>query len=101
MERRNFLNGLALGASGLLLPVGRNAWAASGDQPTKRKLIVVMLRGAVDGMNVVAPVGDAQYRVLRPDIGLAMPGEEGGALALDGYFGLHPALSSLMPLWQQ
>ncbi|MFS2021645.1 DUF1501 domain-containing protein, partial [Massilia sp. CT11-108] len=71
--------------------------AAAG--PTNKKLIVVMLRGAVDGLNVVAPVGDGNYLRLRPTIGLAAPGMEGGALDLDGYFGLHPALASLQPLW--
>jgi uncharacterized protein (DUF1501 family) len=60
-----------------------------------------MLRGAVDGLNVVAPVADENYLRLRPTIGLAPPGTPGGALDLDGYFGLHPALASLQPLWQQ
>jgi uncharacterized protein (DUF1501 family) len=98
MRRRDFLN--ALGA-GILLPVGRGAWAVSAPAagPTNRKLIVVMLRGAVDGLNVVAPVGDENYLRLRPMIGLAAPGMEGGALDLDGYFGLHPALAGLQPLW--
>ena len=98
MRRRHFLN--ALGA-GILLPVGRGAWAVSAPAagPTNRKLIVVMLRGAVDGLNVVAPVGDENYLRLRPTIGLAAPGMEGGALDLDGYFGLHPALAGLQPLW--
>ncbi|MES2129321.1 MAG: DUF1501 domain-containing protein [Pseudomonadota bacterium] len=100
MDRRNFVRALAAGTS-LLLPLGRSAWAATTAAPTKQKLIVIMLRGAVDGLNVVAPVGDANYRVLRPNIGLAMPGQEGGALALDGYFGLHPALAPILPLWQQ
>jgi uncharacterized protein (DUF1501 family) len=100
MKRRDFLTTMAAGAS-LIVPVGRNAWAATADSPTRQKLIVVMLRGAVDGMNVVAPVGDANYRRLRPTIGLNAAGAEGGALDLDGYFGLHPALSPLMPLWQQ
>lgn len=98
MRRRHFLN--ALGA-GILLPVGRGAWAVSAPAagPTTKKLIVVMLRGAVDGLNVVAPVGDDNYLRLRPTIGLAAPGMDGGALDLDGYFGLHPALASLQPLW--
>lgn len=101
MQRRHFLNALALGA-GILLPVGRSAWAVSAPaaNPTGKKLVVVMLRGAVDGLNVVAPVGDENYLRLRPTIGLAAPGMEGGALALDGYFGLHPALASLQPLWR-
>ncbi|MDM5178119.1 DUF1501 domain-containing protein [Massilia sp. DJPM01] len=100
MQRRDFLSSMAAGAS-LLVPAGRNAWAASGDSATRQKLIVVMLRGAVDGLNVVAPVGDPNYRRLRPTIGLEPAGAEGGALDLDGYFGLHPALAPLLPLWQE
>lgn len=100
MYRRDFITSLALGA-GLAVPVGRSAWAAAGDAPTQKKLVVVMLRGAVDGLNVVAPTGDANYLRLRPTIGLAAPGMEGGALDLDGYFGLHPALSQLGVLWQE
>jgi uncharacterized protein (DUF1501 family) len=45
----------------------------TGDSPTRKKLVVVMLRGAVDGLNVVAPVGDENYLRLRPGIGLASP----------------------------
>ena len=98
MDRRDFIHGIG---AGLLLPLGRHAWAATADTPTRQKLIDIMLRGAVEGMNVVAPVGDANYARLRPTIGLALPGQEGGALDLDGYFGLHPALTPLLPLWQQ
>jgi uncharacterized protein (DUF1501 family) len=108
MQRRDFLNSLAAGA-GLVIPLGRHSWAATSagadsganTSATGRKLIVVMLRGAVDGLNVVAPVGDANYARLRPTIGLAQPGQDGGALKLDGYFGLHPALAPLLPLWEQ
>ena len=100
MKRRDFLNSMALGA-GLVVPVSRSAWAATSANPTRHKLVVVMLRGAVDGLNVVAPVGDDNYLRLRPTIGLSAPGLEGGALDLDGYFGLHPALAMLQPLWQQ
>lgn len=100
MKRRDFLNSMALGAS-LVVPVSRSAWAATTGNPTRKKLVVVMLRGAVDGLNVVAPVGDDNYLRLRPTIGLGMPGVEGGALDLDGYFGMHPALAQLQPLWQQ
>jgi len=108
MQRRSFLHSLAFGAS-ILVPVGRSAWAASSSSissnsaasPTGKKLIVIMLRGAVDGLNVVAPVGDENYLRLRPTIGLALPGMDGGALDLDGYFGLHPALAALQPLWAE
>lgn len=113
MNRRNFIHSMAAGA-GLMIPLGRHAWAAplaaagrdgaadgaaGGD--TRRKLIVVMLRGAVDGLNVVAPLRDPNYARLRPGIGLALPGQDDGALELDGYFGLHPALLPLLPLWQE
>ncbi|WP_370454218.1 DUF1501 domain-containing protein [Herminiimonas sp. KBW02] len=92
-----------MAATGLLIPVGSSAWAAAGDAQTanKRKLIVVMLRGAVDGLNVVAPYGDPEYARLRPTIGLAAPGQDNGALDLDGYFGLHPALAPLQTLWNE
>ena len=102
MHRRNLLKLMAITGS-LVIPVGRQAWAAVGNDgtATRRKLVVVMLRGAVDGLNVVAPYGDANYARLRPTIGLARPGQEGGAIDLDGYFGLHPALLSLQPLWEQ
>jgi uncharacterized protein (DUF1501 family) len=102
MNRRNFMQTMAASAVSLL-PVGRHAWAARSQQasPMQRKLIVILLRGAVDGLSVVAPYGDANYYRLRPTIALPRPGQENGALDLDGYFGLHPALVSLQPLWQQ
>jgi len=101
MQRRDFLNALAAGA-GLTIPLGRQAWAATAaGGVTGRKLVVVMLRGAVDGLNVVAPLGDPNYAVLRPTIALAAPDKEHGALDLDGYFALHPALAPLMPLWRE
>lgn len=100
MKRRDFLQSAAAG--GLLLPFGRQAWAATSPNgtPTKNKMIVVMLRGAVDGLSVVAPHADANYYRLRPAIAVPRPGQENGAIDLDGYFGLNPALSTLQPLWQ-
>ncbi|HTD05433.1 DUF1501 domain-containing protein, partial [Undibacterium sp.] len=102
MKRRDFLFTCAAGA-GLAVPVGRQAWAISNAEASDngRKLIVIMLRGAVDGLNVVAPYADANYLRLRPTIALGKPGQENGVLDLDGYFGMHPALVDLQPLWQQ
>lgn len=99
MKRRDFLASAIAGAS--VLPFGRFAWAAGAPDgaPTKHKMIVVMLRGAVDGLSVVAPYGDANYYRLRPNIAVPRPGQENGAFDLDGYFGLNPTLSSLQPLW--
>ena len=103
MQRRIFLKSMAL-SSASLIAIGNDAWAASTSataRPDQRKLIVVMLRGAIDGLNVVAPYADPNYARLRPTIALARPGMENGALDLDGRFGLHPALAPLMPLWQK
>jgi uncharacterized protein (DUF1501 family) len=83
----------------VLLPLGNVAWAAAAEGGPQR-LIVFLLRGAVDGLNVVVPCGEGAYYAARPTIAIARPGEEGGALALDARFGLHPALASLMPLWR-
>lgn len=102
MQRREFLlRGSATAGLGLL-PIGRSAWAAVSNPPSVqgRRLVVVFLRGAVDGLSVVAPVHEAAYGAARSTIALARPGTEGGALDLDGRFGLHPALAPLMPLWQ-
>ncbi len=101
MDRRNWLRHAAL-AGTALLPVGRAAWAAapSGADPAAHKLVVIFLRGAVDGLNVVVPYADPGYHAGRSTIALGAPGSPGGVLDLDGRFGLHPALSPLMPLWQ-
>src|SRR5207237_6390078 len=96
MHRRDFL-GFSAGAS--LAAVSGRAWAASTDGAPKR-LVVVLLRGAVDGLNVVVPHGDEAYYAARPTAASAGPGAAEGALPLDGHFGLHPALSGLLPLWQ-
>lgn len=96
MRRRDLL---AYSAAALL-PLRAGAWAAPAAGGPKR-LVVVMLRGAVDGLNVVIPYGEDAYYAARPTIAIAKPGAAGGAaLALDGHFALHPALAALEPLWQ-
>ena len=95
MRRRDFL-GLAAGAS--LLPLAGSAWAADAPGAPKR-LVVVMLRGAVDGLSVVVPYGEEPYYAARPSIAIGKPGSENGGLPLDEHFALHPALAPLLPLW--
>ena len=101
--RRDFLRAAAaLSAAGVVL-IGTHGWAASaaGHDSNQSRLVVVFMRGAVDGLNVVVPYGDSQYYEQRPNIAIPRPdGGDGSALDLDGHFGLHPALSSLMPLWR-
>jgi uncharacterized protein (DUF1501 family) len=102
--RRFFLksSGLALVSFGLApRALVRSVYAADGRRRGKT-LVVVFQRGAVDGLNVVAPYADPVYRRLRPTIALPAPrgGSREGALDLDGHFGLHPALEPLLPLWK-
>jgi uncharacterized protein (DUF1501 family) len=65
----------------------------------RRLLIAVFQRGAVDGLNMVVPYGEAEYYRLRPSIAIARPGANDGAIALDEFFGLHPRMAPLKPLW--
>jgi uncharacterized protein (DUF1501 family) len=95
MNRRSFLR---LSAGAVLLTPGPVLWAADSDGSQKR-LIVIFLRGAVDGLNVVVPYEERGYYESRPTIAIGRPGTDQGALPLDGRFGLHPALASLLPLW--
>lgn len=66
---------------------------------SQKKLVVVMLRGAVDGLSVVAPYGEREYAASRPQIALAAPGAEEGLIKLDSLFGLHPSLAPLKRHW--
>lgn len=63
-------------------------------------LVQVFLRGGADGLNLVAPYADPGYRAARPTLALGAPDAKGGALDLDGRFGLHPVLAPLVPLWR-
>ncbi len=66
------------------------------------RLVVVMLRGAYDGLSAFVPYADAQYYSSRPNIAIATPdGSAKTALKLDSTFALHPALAMVLPLWQQ
>src|SRR6202030_2283006 len=67
------------------------------------KLIVLFQRGAADGLNIVVPFAEPNYYRIRPTIAIPQPrqGGEGAALDLDGYFGLHPSLAPLLPLFKK
>lgn len=99
MDRREFLK-CALSVSGAFFLGG---WAVKvlGDERRRQRLIVVFLRGAVDGLSVVAPHTDRAYYAARPTIALPRPGENGGLLPLDHHFGLHPSLEPLMGYWSE
>lgn len=103
--RRAFLrsSGLALVSFGLAPRVLVRA-AAAGDgtgRGRRKTLVVVLQRGACDGLNTVVPWGDPRYGSLRPTIAVPRPdGGRAAALDLDGFFGLHPALEPLLPFWK-
>ena len=90
-SRRQFLHlglrsGLALGLTTALQGVSFAAGAGT------TRFVVVILRGALDGLSAVPPHADPDYAAARGAIAIPPPGQAQGALALDGFFGLHPAL---------
>jgi uncharacterized protein (DUF1501 family) len=89
-DRRGFLRTSALAAGALA--VSRFALA---NAPGQNRLVVVILRGALDGLSAVPPIGDPDYARLRGSIAIARPGVKDGALPLTSDFGLHPALAFL------
>ena len=112
MKRRKFITAASLATTGILLPVGCSSWvtqranSASDYAPRtskadRQRLVVVFLRGGADGLNMVVPHQDAEYYRVRPTIAVPYPQQKNGALDLDGFFGLHPQLKDLMPLWSQ
>ena len=104
VDRRVFVKtgGLALVSLGLdPIFLTRAAYAVHRPGSAGRKVLVcVFQRGAVDGLNMVVPHSDLFYYRERPRIAIPRPGTTGGALDLDGQFGLHPALAPLLPLYQ-
>ena len=99
--RRSFMKGGALALLGLgAVPrfLVRAAYAQGGATRPKI-LIAVFQRGAVDGLSMVVPHGDPSYYGARGSIAIARPGGSQGSLDLDGFFGLHPSMAALKPIW--
>ncbi|MBV1915639.1 MAG: DUF1501 domain-containing protein [Pseudomonadales bacterium] len=63
------------------------------------KLVCIFQRGAADGLNSLVPYGDDDYYLHRDTIAVPLPGEAGGAIDLDGFYGLHPALAPLKSIY--
>jgi len=110
MNRRFFLKsgGLALASFGLMnvapsflqrTVLGQTRERIAGGR--RKTLIAIFQRGAVDGLNMVVPFGERAYYDLRPSIAIAKPqtGNAEAVVSLDGFFGLHPSLAPLKPLW--
>ena len=94
MSRRTALLGLATSFS-----VGGTSLALAS-APTDKRLVVIILRGALDGMAAVVPYGDAGLIGLRGEIVPAGPGQPDGVLDLGGFFGLHPALAGVHDMYK-
>ena len=100
ITRRAFLKSGALavvGTAAIPTFLRRAALGAETSGTRTRRLAVIFQRGAADGLNIVIPHGEPSYYSMRPTI--AIP--RGSEVELDGFFGLHPAMSALQPLWQQ
>jgi uncharacterized protein (DUF1501 family) len=91
-RRRALIGALSLGVAIDL--VGSSALAAASGALGRKRLVVVICRGGLDGLSLSPPVGDPDYATLRGPIAIAPFGEVGGALKLDETFGLHPALTA-------
>lgn len=92
INRRAFLTGACcLAAAPLVTPV---SFAA---MPGDKRLVTIVLRGAMDGLALVQPYGDPLLRQMRPTLSL---GVDDGLIDLDGFFGLHPGAKNLLPLWR-
>ena len=112
MKRRRFLQYASLFGASSVIALGNHgcvlktttSHGVAHSLPTPGsstpRLVVVFLRGAADGLNIVIPHQDPAYYEARPHVAIAPPKETDGALDLDGYFGLHPALINLLPQWQ-
>ncbi len=102
-SRRVFLRGSALAMFGVgALPtwLSRSVYAADGSERRKKILVAIFQRGAVDGLNVVVPFGEQRYYELRPSLAIPKPdGTAKSAVDLDGFFGLHPSLAPLKPMF--
>src|SRR6478672_9464417 len=98
--RRIFLRNSALTVVGMAaIPafLRRAAFGAQEPGARTKRLIVIFQRGAADGLNIVVPHAEPSYYAMRPSINIP----RNSMFDLDGFFGLHPSLSALQPIWKQ
>jgi uncharacterized protein (DUF1501 family) len=102
-SRRFFLKSSAVamfGTSAAPAWLARALYADDAPSPRKKVLVAILQRGAMDGLNVVIPHGEKAYYDLRPSLAIPRPnGTPDAAMDLDGFFGLHPALRPLKPIY--
>jgi uncharacterized protein (DUF1501 family) len=93
LKRREFLTASAIALGGTFL-TSRLAFARTNTN-NKSRVVFIIMRGALDGLTAAPPYGDPDYAGLRRELALKAPGSVGGALPLNGFFGLHPSLTFL------
>ncbi len=110
MNRRFFLRDAAIAAAGMGMVPSFLARAAmqNPSRPKNKVLITIFQRGAADGLNMVIPFGEPTYAPGRPSLAIAAPrgpaseqGKSGSAVDLDGFFGMHPLMAPLKPIFDQ
>jgi uncharacterized protein (DUF1501 family) len=102
ITRRVFLKGGGIAMMGMsAMPSFLQRAIAATAAPNKKKMVVLFQRGAMDGLNVVVPFGERNYYAMRPTISIPQPRSGGvdAAIDLDGFFGLHPSLQPIEPLF--
>jgi uncharacterized protein (DUF1501 family) len=101
ITRRGFMKGGALalvGTSAIPSFLTRSVMAEmTSAAANKKKLVVLFQRGAADGLNIVVPYQEKNYYAMRPSIAI----QKNQVLGLDGFFGLHPSMTSFKPLYDQ
>src|SRR5436190_5713517 len=103
--RRAFLKGSSLAMFGVgAAPswLARAVYADTSTTQRKKVLVTIFQRGAADGLNVVVPFGEPRYYELRPTINIPKPSganSADSAIDLNGFFGLHPSLAPLKPIY--
>jgi len=89
------------GGTAVLMGLPGLTFAAAPPEPraNDRRLVFVFLRGGMDGLSAVPPYGDSQYAAQRGPLAVPASGTSGGALNLDGHFGLSPHLAEMHGLF--
>jgi uncharacterized protein (DUF1501 family) len=103
LSRRFFMKQGGIALVGLSsVPAFLQRAIAATPSAGKKQLVVLFQRGAADGLNIVVPYAEPNYYRLRPTIAIPQPSRNGGdvAIDLDGFFGLHPSLAPLSPLFK-
>lgn len=101
VSRRGFMVGCSAAIASMTGGLSFTAFGSAADEPNQEILVVVFLRGGMDGMNLVMPIAGADrghYEARRPALAVPNAGDN-RALELTDFFGLHPAAAPLRDLY--